>query len=64
MTAAEFLLACKVRGLSIADIDELNLGMIIDYIYDYDDINNIPENKENQHDSNVIMATQVDFDKF
>ena len=61
MTAAEFLLACKVRGLSVAEIDELNLGLIIDYIYDYDDIYGLSDNEKND---DVRVANQTDFDNF
>lgn len=60
MTAAEFLLACKVRGLSIAEIDELNLGTIIDYIYAYDDVQNGSQVK----DDKARIATQDDFNSF
>lgn len=61
MTAAEFLLACKVRGLSVAEMDELNLGLIIDYIYAYDDMQGL-SNKVKK--DNVRAATQADFDTF
>lgn len=64
MTAAEFLLACKARGLSIAEIDEMNLGLVVDFIYAYDDMHDISENEEYLSDSGTVMATQADFDKF
>lgn len=61
MTAAEFLLACKVRGLSVAEIDELNIGLIIDYIYAYDDTYGLSDNEKND---DVRVANQTDFDNF
>jgi len=51
--------------LSIAEIDELNLGIILDYIYAYDDINSASEaNEEYMPKSSIVYATQADFDKF
>jgi transcription elongation factor Elf1 len=35
MTPEEFLALCKSCGLSIADMDELEIGSAIDYLYDY-----------------------------
>ena len=60
MTAAEFLIACKARGLSVAEIDELNLGLIVDYIYSYDDTYGLSNKEKND----VKIATQADFDTF
>lgn len=33
MTAAEFACLCKSAGLTAAEIDDYNIGFIIDYIY-------------------------------
>lgn len=33
MTAAEFILCCKNAGLTADEIDEWNIGTIIDYIH-------------------------------
>lgn len=69
MTSAEFLACCKMRGLSIAEIDEMNLGLVIDYIYKYDEYRNGKSNDEEEKpsyhgDNGVVQATQADFDRF
>jgi hypothetical protein len=46
------------RGLSIADFEDMTIGMIIDYIYCYDEISNPKENKKPR------KATQEDIDRF
>jgi hypothetical protein len=69
MTTEEFIALCKANGLSIAEIDDLNIGRIIDYIYDYTDILqqrygvNDDENSS-RSDSNVKIASQADMNAF
>jgi hypothetical protein len=67
MTTEEFLALCKANGLSIAEIDDLNIGKIIDYLYAYTDIlkqrYGIDENSQSANNGER-MATQADFDAF
>lgn len=67
MTTEEFLALCKANGLSIAEIDDLNIGRIIDYMYDYTDIlkqrYGIDENSKPVNNGEKI-ATQADFNSF
>jgi hypothetical protein len=66
MTTEEFLACCTTHGLTITDIDQLNLGSIIDYLYAYNDIikqqYGIEDN--NQPESDVKVANQADFNSF
>jgi hypothetical protein len=65
MTTEEFIALCKANGLSIAEIDDLNIGRIIDYIYSYTDILKQRYGVGNQsNQSDVRQATQSDFDAF
>lgn len=54
MTTALYMLRCVQIGLSISDLDRLDMGMILDMI------------TENSNDSCEYkeLATQEDFDKF
>lgn len=67
MTTEEFIALCKANGLSIAEIDDLNIGRIIDYIYDYTDILKQRygiDDEDSRPDSNVKVASQTDFNAF
>lgn len=35
MTATEFLLACKLAGLTMQEMQEMTIGMCLDYIEEY-----------------------------
>lgn len=47
------------RGLSLSDFEVMTIGMIIDYIITYNNLN-INEDEKNE----VREATQADFDAF
>ncbi len=68
MTTEEFLALCKANGLSITEIDDLNIGRIIDYIYAYTDIlkqrYGIDDENDSRFDSGERIATQADFNSF
>lgn len=48
------------RGLALSDFQEMTVGMIIDYITTYNNLNLSEEEKQDE----VRMATQEDFDAF
>lgn len=48
------------RGLSLNDFENMTVGMILDYIITYNNLNFKEENEEEQ----VREATQEDFDAF
>lgn len=48
------------RGLTLRDFEDLTVGMIIDYIITY---NNLNVNEDEEEDE-VREATQADFDAF
>lgn len=54
MTTALFLLRCTELGLSMADLDELDMGMVFDMFTE----------KSNDDVHYARVATQADFDKF
>lgn len=54
MTTALFLLRCTELGLSMADLDELDMGMVLDMFTE----------KQNDSVNYARVATQADFDKF
>lgn len=54
MTTALFLLRCTELGLSMADLDELDLGMVFDMFTE----------KSNDAVKYAQVATQEDFDRF
>jgi hypothetical protein len=66
MTTEEFLALCKANGLSIAEIDDLNIGTIVDYLYAYTDIlkKRYGVDDDNQPKSDVRTASQADFNAF
>ena len=68
MTTEEFLALCKANGLSIAEIDDLNIGRIIDFIYDYTDIlqqrYGVDDNENSRSGSNIRIASQADMNAF
>lgn len=54
MTTALFLLRCTELGLSMEDLDELDLGMVFDMFTE----------KSNDSVNYAKVATQEDFDRF
>jgi len=48
------------RGLTLKDFQEMTIGMIIDYIITYNNLNLYEKEKEDE----VREATQADFDAF
>lgn len=66
MTTEEFLALCKSCKLSVAEMDELNVGTVIDYLYHYTDMKKqeygVSDN--NRFDSKIRNATQADFNAF
>lgn len=59
MTTEMFLLTCKQAGLQIWELDEMTIGMAIDFIEEYIAFHN-PKNKKRP----ARRATQADFDAF
>ena len=56
MTTALFLLRCTQMGLSMADLDVLTIGLVLDMI---------TERSNDEHmDEYARTATQADFDMF
>lgn len=53
-TTELILVSAIKRGLCLHDFERMTIGMILDYIYAYDD----------KEDERTIEATQMDFDKF
>ena len=58
ITTGLFLLRCCQVGLSMSDLDELDMGMIYDIL-----IENANDAAEDAYDK-VRDATQADFDRF
>ena len=54
MTTGLFLLRCVQNGISIADLDYLTIGLVLD----------IWTEKGNDNESYDYVASQDDFDKF
>lgn len=48
------------RGLTLSDFENLTVGMIVDYLTTYNNLNLSEEEKQDE----VRMATQADFDAF
>jgi len=48
------------RGLSLYDFKEMTVGMILDYIITYNNLNIKADDEEDE----IREATQEDFDKF
>ncbi|MFU0834012.1 MAG: Asp-tRNA(Asn)/Glu-tRNA(Gln) amidotransferase GatCAB subunit C [Oscillospiraceae bacterium] len=48
------------RGLTLHDFNEMTIGMVLDYIITYNNLNAHGTNEEEQ----IREATQEDFDKF
>ncbi len=59
MTTEFIMVRALERGLSLRDFDILTVGMIIDYIVEYDNLLSDEEDEEP-----VRMANQLDFDSF
>lgn len=60
LTTEMFLAFCYRCGLNNFDLDDMTIGMCIDYIEEYLELINPEENQE----SNVREATQADFDRW
>lgn len=54
MTSALFLLRCTELGLSMQDLEDLDMGMVFDMFTE----------KSNDSYEYKVLATQDDFDKF
>lgn len=48
------------RGLSLVDFENMTVGMILDYIITYNNLNIKADDEEDE----IREATQEDFDKF
>ena len=59
MTTEMFLLTCKQVGLQIWELDEMTIGMVIDFIEEYIALHN-PKSRKRA----TRRATQADFDAF
>ena len=57
ITTETFLLLCRKSKLTLEDMEIMTIGMCLDYITEYVDINN-PEKENNRN------ASQVDYDNF
>lgn len=57
LTTESFLFVCKRCGLTMADLEVMDIGDVLDYIETYID-EMTPENQK------VREATQADFDSF
>lgn len=54
ITAATFMLRCAQLGLSLADLDQMSMGMVTDMLIE----------KSNDQHEYPVLATQDDFDAF
>lgn len=59
MTTDLILVRAKERGISFSDFEIMTVGMILDYIITYNNLNN----KEDEEES-TIEATQSHFDSW
>ena len=59
MTTESLMVHALKRGLLLTDFHELSIGMILDYINQYDQLCNNIQNSEK-----VIIANQNDFNTF
>ena len=57
-----FLLRCLEAGLSIADLDDLTIGLVMDIWTEK--ANDAAEREDEEKNGTVYMANQSDFDKF
>lgn len=55
-TTGLFLLRCAELGLSMVDLDYVDVGMVIDML--------IERGNDSEEDSYTIIATQDDFNRF
>ncbi len=46
------------RGLTVQDFETMTIGMIMDYIITYNNLN------DEENNDNIAEATQADFDDF
>ena len=60
LTTEVLMVRALERGLTLSDFQEMTVGMIIDYITTYNNLNLSEEEKEDE----VRMATQADYDAF
>lgn len=60
ITYDQLVLACMKMGLSMRDIDNLEIGMLIDLLITF--LNQLEEN--DKQSTNIRNATQEDFDRF
>lgn len=51
---------CKKTGLDYADLEDMSIGMVLDYMQEYVE----QENPEKKKKPKVRRATQADFDLF
>lgn len=54
MTTGLFMLRCKELGLSVADLDEIEYGLVLDMMIE----------QQNDEHKYPYKATQDDFDRF
>lgn len=52
------LIACLRLGMTVKDVDDMEIGMILDIITTYNNIHETPKK------SKIRQATQDDFDRF
>lgn len=64
MTTEFFLNLCYRCGLSRLDLEEMTIGMCIDFIYEYMELHKISTDSNHPKQSNVRQATQADYDAF
>jgi hypothetical protein len=57
MSTETFLFLCYKCGLTKADLEDMTIGMCLDYVEEY-----IERNKPKKHQ--IRKATQSDFDRF
>lgn len=60
MTTESLMVHAIKRGLLIADFQELSVGMILDYINQYDQL----YSNHGDNEKNIELAHQKDFDHF
>lgn len=61
------MVCCTLRGLTVADIDNLTVGVLINYIHAYDNLkfgSNSLSGVQNKGKKNVIIANQTHFNSF
>ena len=60
MTTEDLMVHAIKRGLLITDFHELSIGMILDYINKYDELNT----NSNDERANIVKARQDEFNNF